>query len=583
MTIFLKSIQILVGLIASLASTAAVIPFYHSFEETPGWVTGLIFVLFFLFYFGVFQAFIHNSSRVGQFLKRPLVWTFTILFVAFLVVSLQGSMEALEENPWLNLTSVYIVVSITLMIVVLFTLYFLVHHSVELHWKEVSHWKILLYAIPCIAVWLLYLAGFYPGNMSPDSLSHWRQIHTHEFSNWHPVIYTWFMMLLTSVWESPAVVALAQIVILAVIFGYGMFSLERSGLPRKWIWLITILFALSPINGIYSVILWKDVLFNSFVLLFTVLMYNAVASQGSWLRSNWHMVLLGVTVLGISFIRNNGLPIFVVMAVLLFLAYRTYLKKLLITVGAVAIIYFVVTGPLYNYLDVTPADPDETLGIPTQQFARVITEDGQLTSEQENYLNEIMPLKLWKKNYNPYLTDHIKFAKEYHSQVIFDDFPYYLKTWAAVLKNNPGLYFAAYFDETSIIWQMNEPEKGYTNIDAKGIHQPNDYHLKASPLSDSLHEFLLSVNKTTEEHVRGLMWRPAVYTAIIILAGFAAFLKGGLRVWLIPLPVLLNTMTLLLAIPAQDFRYQLANSLVFYLMIAVGFLTFKTKRIDQYE
>ncbi len=189
-----------------------------------------------------------------------------------------------------------------------------------------------------------------------------------------------------------------------------------------------------------------------------------------------------------SFLRNNGLPIFVVMAILLIFSYRTYFKRLLITLGVVAIAYFVVTGPIFNLMDVKPANPNETLSIPTQQMAKVIKEDGHLTQDQKQYLGEIMPLPVWKEKYDPYITDPIKFSGPYNSEVIFEDFPFYLSTWAAILKENFSLYVEAYLDQTSLVWQINQPDDGYTNTFSRRVH--NELGLKQNPISQSIHEAL---------------------------------------------------------------------------------------------
>ncbi len=298
---FRKVISVLTAIIMSILSTVAVISLYQSFTYTSWPIILITFLVVLLFYLLAVSKFLNNPMVYGTFFKRPLIFSFTMIFSLLLFFSLKSPMGYLDDNLWITIAYVYIFAYLTIYAGVSFILYYLVHHSMPVQLKPVSRWKILLYAIPAILIWSVYLIGFFPGNMSPDSISHWRQLNTHEFSNWHPVMYTWYMMLLALIWKSPAMIAISQIVILAFIIGYGLFSLERNGVSSKWLWLITIVFAISPINGIFSIILWKDILYSAFLLLFTILMFNVVASKGRWLVSNWHLFLLALTVLGVVF------------------------------------------------------------------------------------------------------------------------------------------------------------------------------------------------------------------------------------------------------------------------------------------
>jgi len=568
----------LISILASVLSTIALVSLYQKFSETHWVVIGFTFVFFTVIHKLILISFLNQKNSYIRFTMRPPVLVFLLLFSFILMWSLKTSSGYLAASSWLFAAYVFLISYVTLFISVAWLLYLLVHHSVSLHWKTVSRWKICIYAIFPILVWSMYLVAYYPGTMTPDSLSHWEQIHTLDFSNWHPVVYTWYILGLTSIWKTPAIVAFSQIVILALFGGYAAYSLEKRGVNSKWVWIGVLLFGLYPLNGIFPIAIWKDIFFSGFIFLLTIFTYNIVSSRGTWLASNWHQLMLGINALAISLMRSNGLPIFVVMAILLLIAYRTYFKRLITTLVLVGLAYFLISGPFFNYMDVRATSPNEALSIPTQQFAHIIKENGEFTEEQRDYLDSILPLETWKENYNPYLTDKIKFAGEYDQNVIFDDFGYYLSTWASVVSNNFGLAVEAYLDQTSIIWQINQPEDGYTSTYARNVYLYNDYDLKTSPLSSTVYQVINDNLERVEMYLLEVVLRPAVYTAIILLTGVALALKTGVRSLLILLPVLLNSGTMLLATPAQDFRYQFANVLVTFLMAAVVFVAFDSKQ-----
>ncbi|MGP4069271.1 DUF6020 family protein [Halobacillus sp. B29] len=568
----------LISILASVLSTIALVSLYQKFGETHGVVIGFTLVFFTVIHKLILTSFLNQKHSYIRFIMRPPVLVFLLLFSFILMWSLKTSSGYLAASSWLFDAYVFLISYVTLFVSGAWLLYLLVHHSVSLHWKTVSRWKICIYAIFPILVWSMYLVAYYPGTMTPDSLSHWEQIHTLDFSNWHPVVYTWYIMALTTIWKTPAIIAFSQIVILALFGGYAAYSLEKRGIASKWVWIGVLLFGLYPLNGIFPIAIWKDIFFSGFLFLFTIFTYNIVSSRGTWLASNWHQLMLGINALAISLMRSNGLPIFVVMALLLLIAYRAYFKRLITTLVLVGLAYFLISGPFFNYMDVRATSPNEALSIPTQQLAHIIKENGELTEEQRNYLDSILPLETWKENYNPYLTDKIKFAGEYDQNVIFDDFGYYLSTWAAVVSNNFGLAVEAYLDQTSIIWQINQPEDGYTSTYARNVYLYNDYDLKTSPLSSTVYQVINDNLVRVEMYLLEVVLRPAAYTAIILLTGVALALKTGVRSLLILLPVLLNSGTMLLATPAQDFRYQFANVLVTFLMAAVVFVTFDSKQ-----
>ncbi|WP_079527289.1 DUF6020 family protein [Halobacillus hunanensis] len=569
----------MISMIVGFISTISFISLCQELSATSWKIIILSYFGFFALSFIISLSYNRRKNEFQTFIKRPVVLIFGTLFTFLLVFSLKNTNQYLASYPWLFQAMVYSMSYILLFIGITWLLYTLVHTSFHLKMREVSRWRILLYAVPSILIWSLYLVAYFPGTMTPDSFSHWEQIHTYDFSNWHPVVYTWYILGLTSIWETPAIVAFSQIVVIAIISGYMVYSLEKRGFSRRWLWPGLMLFALFPLNGIFAIAMWKDIFFSAFLFLFTILVFNIVSTKGKWLASNGHLFILGLTVLGVSFMRNNGLPIFIVMAILMMITFRKYLKRLVLTLGLVVVVYFVVSGPFYSYMDVSSTSPNEALGIPTQQIAKVIVEDGDLTKEQRTYLNKILPLEKWEEKYNPYITNPIKFAGKYNQEVIFNDFPYYLKTWASIVSNNFGLAVEAYLDQTSLLWQINQPDDGYTSTYARNVYLYNDYGLKTDPLSNTLHRYINYGLGWIDQNFREFILRPATYTFFIILAGVAAAIKNGPRSLLVILPVLLNTGTMFLAIPAQDFRYQLANVFIAFLMMAVVFLKFDSGTI----
>lgn len=568
----MKRISFVLLIIGSALSTISIISIRQSFTHTDGYIIMLTMLALMLIYHYLFHSLRRNQSLCVPLLRRPPFVSFVVVFSFLLLLSLKGSLTHLADNHWLVVIFVVIGSYVTIGILLTFVSLVLYSQSITLHYQPVPTHFLFYYAIPCILVWAVFLLAFFPGAMTPDSLSHWRQIHTLEFSNWHPVLYTWFMLALTSIWHSPAIVVIGQSILLALIFGYGMYSLNCYGIDKRWTWILTLLFAFSPVNTGFVLMIWKDVPYSASLFLLTIVLMHIMLSNGKWLQHRGHVCLLILTLLSVIFIRNNGLPIVLFILISLLLYYRSFAKHILITSGILFIIYFSLTGPIFRYLNVTPANPNEALAIPTQQIARVIQEEAAITEEQRTYFDQILPIEQWKANYSPYRTDPIKFADDYHGEKIFDDNSAYINYWLEVVLAHPAIAIEAFLAQTSLVWQINQPVDGYTDIFTTTIYQPNDYDLASHSFSPWLQTQFSRWYNFSQTYMKEWIWRPATYTFAIILFTFISVLKLGKRVIIVALPSLLNTATIFAGLPAQDFRYLYTNTLVVFVLIGLVML-----------
>ncbi len=227
--------------------------------------------------------------------------------------------------------------------------------------KKVAWWNLALYCIPFLVVSFFFLVAFYPAAMTPDSLAQWEQAKTREFTNWHPVVYTWVIMALTFIWDSPAIIAVFQIGLLSLASGFLGYTLERFLFPKKFIWLGLVLLALSPVNAIYSITIWKDVVYSAFMLLFSIIIFILVKTSGQETRKLSFLVMFVLVSLGLVFFRHNGFPVFVVTMIMTIIMYKAYWKRLITVTLLIIAVHQLVTGPLYTKMDVVPSDPQEAL------------------------------------------------------------------------------------------------------------------------------------------------------------------------------------------------------------------------------
>ncbi|OQX15707.1 MAG: hypothetical protein BWK76_12715 [Desulfobulbaceae bacterium A2] len=161
-----------------------------------------------------------------------------------------------------------------------------------------------------LLVYGLWLAAFWPGVMSVDSLNIWRAARLPELLlNDHPLInvllYRWLQML----WDHVAVVSLLHVVLTSLTISWIFFRLRQWGF--RWPWLLAgyLFLLLSVPVGVYTTTLWKDVPFALLTLFWAFTLAELWRQRRSgtlrvgWQRGAALVLLFGALVL----LRHNGL------------------------------------------------------------------------------------------------------------------------------------------------------------------------------------------------------------------------------------------------------------------------------------
>ena len=509
-----------------------------------------------------FNAKLQNTYERLTKWNKVLFLFFIPTFSLLLLISIKGEQIYLQDNHFFTIMYVYISTYLTLNLFVLSIIYLLLKLNFHKVNGEVPKYRVILYSLPSIAVFSMYLLGYYPGLMTFDSLYQWVQIHTNQYHDWHPVVHTWFLKLITLVWDYPAAIAITQIIIMSLTFGYGMYCFEKYGIKRWILYLITFAFSLMPLNGIYSVTLWKDVLYSTSIMLLTILLFNIVISKGEWLRRPTSLLLFFLASTEFVFFRHNGFPAFVVTMLIFFIIYRLKLSRMYVIALVVIALHFIVTGPIFKHYNVIPSDPNEAYAVPIQQIGRIIAYDGKVSEEQLNFFDKVLPLEEWQTNYNPYIADPLKGSPNYNRDFLYANRNIFFKYWLEICLQNPKLAISAYSDLASLVWQIRTPD-GYLFVYAGDPPTPEtlkEYNIKPVYGNQDV-KVLLSKILETSRNLFGPLFRPATYLFATVLLLFITILKKHWRISLIALPVLLNTAIVAVSLPAQDVRYLYANFL----------------------
>jgi hypothetical protein len=558
-------IQIVTSVMLAIPSTLALISYFYPLSHT----TILTLLLTGMVITALYYTFFRISPDFRTFSKKSswAIIGFLPLFSLFLMFSLKKWQTFLPDSFFI-LALVYIGTFVVLNVLCFCIIIGMLRVQFKTPRETVSKKRILLYSLPFWIISLFYLFAFYPGFLSPDSLWQWAQAHNGQFNDWHPIVHTWLMMGLLQIWDSPAIVSLFQIACMGAVFGYCLYRFEIMGIPR---WILTIVawvFAISPLNPMYAITLWKDILYSTSVLLYSMLLVNIVVTHGEWIKKNSSILLYTIASCGFVFLRHNGFPVFVVTVLVFLIIYRLQLKKMLISSAVVIVLHFIVTGPVFQFFHVVPTSPSEKFTIPIQQVALVLQKNGQVTDEQAAFLNRVLPLVLWKQKYRSFSVNPIKFDPQFDVKFINKHQGEFLKIWLDIVRNNPKIAAEAYLKQTSLVWEI---KTAYMMAYITKI-QPDNKQVKHKVFVESYTHMMRWIMNGIHRDLVVPYLRPAFYTFALLLFSFVAILRNSWRFSLILLPVLCNTAVVAVSLPAPDFRYLFINTLFAFIAFLLGFV-----------
>ena len=415
--------------------------------------------------------------------------------------------------------------------------------------------------------YLFYYFVFFPGLMTGDSFACYvRAAGIAPISNQQPVVYQLLLAAFVAfggLFGDPnagiAFFTLFQALAMASIFGYSLYWMRRRGCPRPVLWALALWFGCSPLHGMYAVTVWKDVPFGGVLLLLTLFLADVVRTDGRNLlrwQGTVHFVLL---CLAAAFLRNNGLYLLVCVFVVAGVQMRKHWKRLVPLFLALLVGIGVVQGPVYALCGYAQSPFAESLAIPLQQMARVVSREGVISEEQAAYLDELLPLETQREAYWAFTADRIKFHADFDDEFLEANKGGFFSTWFGMLFPNFKEYCVAFLMETAGYWRL-----GTTNwIVAEGIVGYGDtYGIEPANLSERVFgtdlqpEIQLWVERQQEDKLFGPLYNIAAMVWLVLFACALLFARGQGRSALFLVPLLALWATTMIAAPTYcELRY----------------------------
>lgn len=358
-----------------------------------------------------------------------------------------------------------------------------------------------------------------------------------------------------------------QMCMLSLCISYFIGTLKQYRIRPVICFIITLFYALVPYHAVFSVTIWKDILFAAAVLGFSCALLRLFKKTGIF-----DLCVFGICALALCLFRSNGWYAFLLCFPFLFFHFRKRKKCIFPLLCAVLFTAVIIKYPVMNRLHVVQPDLVESLSIPVQQVTAVICHDRELTNEERALIEQVVDLTYIKDLYDPYFADNIKeLVRAGNQDYLAAHKGEFFKLWASLLLRYPGDYLTAYIHQTYGYWY---PDSFYLVAEAEGVsatslgvsHTP----LIGGPLVVKAKEISIKLGGMLPLY--GTLWSMGVVCWVLVFCIGCTFIRKERRKLILYLPSVTLLLTVLIATPvATEFRYVyfMVLSLPFYLMSAV--------------
>lgn len=434
--------------------------------------------------------------------------------------------------------------------------------------KDYLFWLIVFVLLIC--AWLPYILSYFPGGVYPDTATCIGQARSGNYNNQQPILYSLlFKLCIVIAGEINAVLlfSILQIIFMAACFSYIIYRLRLHDVNKIVQIIVLIYFALFNLIPLYVVSLWKDSLFSVVLLMYIFKLSESVLLSDK-APGRLEVIQLIIWMVLTIFLRNNGIYVMILTTLILIISYvkvafKDYRLFFISTLISLVCCY-IIQGPVFNKFNLNGPFV-ENLGVLQQQVAYVQVIGGDMTPEQEEFLNKVMPLETMKAFYRPFVVDTIKWCDQYNNEFLEENKGEFLKIWAGMLKTNPKLYTDAYLYITLGYWNpFKQSEISYINPEMWPDLVDIDRYWQRDLIKD------LTSNSLREDLSPKTLYSSALFLFITLVL-FTLSINKKDKSWLAFVPALTTYLTVFLATPlafALRYVYIVVLTLPVYVVFA---------------
>ena len=409
---------------------------------------------------------------------------------------------------------------------------------------------------------LFFSIVYYPGIITPDNVMLYNASQhidvISERTDIHSFLYVLVFRMLLELVNNYYIITICMVVLFSLVWKRMIRVFHLFGVNDIVLVFLVLIWLSFPRNIWMLIATWKDIPF-------TICMYLFFIENCIWIIGGidnmaiMDFFLLGLSLFGISSFRTNGM--FVVAGILVFYLIlwikKAMDKRIVITILVAVSTVLLYKGPVFSFINVSLGEPGFAALPFLDGIWENVAQENDLSDETIKTIEEIMPFESFKKDYR-------------EASVYFGNFPNgyaglnmsgIVEAYIDCLKRHPfdtllsrakkSYSIWAFFPHNRFVLDTNyEPEiRDFTELGGEKW----DY----IPLFEPIREIFQSqyIGANDFENIYYSLNRNGVCIVIWLIFFLYAYMNKRLRIMLLALPLVLNTVVLLVCCCYQDCCY----------------------------
>ncbi len=318
-------------------------------------------------------------------------------------------------------------------------------------------------------VYIIYYLSLFPGGVFVDTYTCFQMnVNECNFTNQHPVLFTLSLNFIKHFNDNQnigfGIYTFIQMLVMVSALTYFIYWLLKKRVNSVIVSGIVLLLMFFKLYPLYSISVWKDTYFSLALFMFT-LAYIDLLIEFNYKSIN-KITILRICIFSAltMMLRNNGMIIPFLSVLILLLAFiKNIFNKEIKNVGKF-VLFFMLTIVFSTLIQNILLSCFMTqhfegshfiLAIPSQQIARVVSTDGNITDEQKKLIEKVIPIENIKEDYYALISDKLIADHDFNEDYLRSHWLEYINLYFQLFIQNPGEYFKAYLLQTSGFWTLN--------------------------------------------------------------------------------------------------------------------------------
>ncbi|MFV0343524.1 MAG: hypothetical protein ACK5JH_11675 [Anaerocolumna sp.] len=447
----------------------------------------------------------------------------------------------------------------------------------------------LIFFIP----WIIALIGFFPVNMTSDSVDQWRQAQgIIELTNHHPAFHTLMIRWISYLYPSPFVVGLVQVVFCAYVLSDLWVYLIGKNINRNILMIFALVVALSPGNIMLVTTLWKDIPYTFSLLWLGGLLLRVFDDIDLFFKKPLRVICLIVSLVLVFEFRHNGvIPFLFVILTLVVLAVSKLSRNIVLTlkimICAVLPVLCVafINGPLFSYYHVN------TEAVGGTKYTPMLTALGSIAHND---------LKLEDKSIELMESTNVTLEEysQYYSRFNGDNYIYGIpnKTWDRSslgmsevmtvyldeLVKYPDVIIKDRLDGTELLWNVSQAQGSFNYKYDIGVYSFDGANMiNTNFIAKFLGYYCEVFNRVSILNI--LFWRSGIYIILLFVLLLFVHIKKLYKSMIFLIPCFGNFISLILSMYHQSYRYIyfIPISVLIFTLIVLANTKEKEERVSE--